>query len=85
MHEEVSKNEQASKSEGVSPARAGETARQLIRRDGVQNNAQAERASGTVLRAVECSSTTTTRGFPTQCGGYQAHTRDSENIELCTP
>lgn len=32
MNEEVSKNEQPSKGEGDSPARAGETARQLIRR-----------------------------------------------------
>ena len=32
MNEEVSKNEQTSKGEGDSPARAGETARQLIRR-----------------------------------------------------
>ena len=32
MNEEVSKSEQTSKPEGDSPARAGETARQLIRR-----------------------------------------------------
>jgi transposase len=32
MNEEVSKSEQISKPEGDSPARAGETARQLIRR-----------------------------------------------------
>ena len=32
MNDEVSKSEQTSKPEGDSPARAGETARQLIRR-----------------------------------------------------